>query len=76
MSTKLSEVPVNKTVKILNIDKNCSSKTRKRLLEMGLIKGEDIFIKKFAPLKDPIEIEVKGYNLSLRKNEADFILVE
>lgn len=76
MSKKLSEIPVNVRVKISNIDTNCNSKTKKRLLEMGLTKGENILITKLAPLKDPIEVEIRGYNLSLRKNEAEFIIVD
>ena len=43
---------------------------RRRLLEMGLLKGVDVYVEKYAPLKDPIELIVKGYHVSLRVEEA------
>ncbi|MBT9160163.1 MAG: FeoA family protein [Dehalococcoidia bacterium] len=49
---------------------------RRRLLDMGLVSGSDIVMERVAPLGDPIEIKVKGYNLSLRKEEASGIQVE
>ena len=49
---------------------------RRRLLDMGLVSGSDIEMERVAPLGDPIEIKVKGYNLSLRKEEAATIQVE
>ena len=49
---------------------------RRRLLDMGLVTGSDIEMERVAPLGDPIEIKVKGYNLSLRKEEAASIQVE
>ncbi len=48
----------------------------RRLLEMGVTKGETIVVEKVAPLGDPIDIKVRGYNLSLRKEEAKMIVVE
>ena len=48
----------------------------RRLLDMGLVSGSDIEMQRVAPLGDPIEIKVKGYNLSLRKEEAASIQVE
>jgi Fur family ferric uptake transcriptional regulator len=48
---------------------------RRRLLEMGLLKGVDVYVEKYAPLKDPIELIVKGYHISLRVEEADHIMV-
>jgi Fur family ferric uptake transcriptional regulator len=48
---------------------------RRRLLEMGLLKGVDVYVEKYAPLKDPIELIVKGYHISLRVEEADHIEV-
>jgi Fe2+ transport system protein FeoA len=48
----------------------------RRLLDMGLVSGSDIEMERVAPLGDPIEIKVKGYNLSLRKEEAASIQVE
>lgn len=48
---------------------------RGRLLEMGLLVGTPIQLVRFAPLGDPVEIKVRGYNLTLRKHEAELILV-
>ncbi len=50
--------------------------TKRRLLDMGMVPGETVTIKKVAPLGDPLELEVKNYQLSLRKNEAKQIIVE
>ena len=49
---------------------------RRRLLDMGLVSGSEVEMERVAPLGDPIEIKVKGYNLSLRKEEAASIQVE
>ena len=49
---------------------------RRRLLEMGLVKGSRVYVEKYAPLKDPLELIVKGYSISLRVEEAALITVE
>lgn len=49
---------------------------RARLLEMGLLVGTRVELVRFAPLGDPVEIKMRGYNLTLRKHEADLILVK
>lgn len=49
---------------------------RRRILEMGIVKGSEIYVEKYAPLKDPVELIVKGYHVSLRVGEAAKILVE
>lgn len=49
---------------------------RRRYLEMGFVRGETILVKRVAPLGDPVEYVVKGYNLSLRRADADRILVQ
>ena len=49
--------------------------TRRRLLEMGFLRGERLLIHKVAPLGDPVEIVIKGYHLSLRREESDCIRV-
>ena len=46
---------------------------RRRIMDMGITKGTSIFVRKVAPLGDPIEITVRGYELSIRKNEAEHI---
>lgn len=48
---------------------------RRRYIEMGLVRGETVFVQKKAPLGDPVQYEVKGYNISLRMADADKILV-
>jgi len=52
-----------------------NSRLRRRLLEMGLLKGVDVYVEKYAPLKDPVELIVKGYHVSLRVEEAEKIEV-
>ena len=54
---------------------SAASSIRQRLLEMGLTKGTDIEIIRFAPMGDPIEISVRGYRLSLRRVEAESVIV-
>jgi Fe2+ transport system protein FeoA len=49
---------------------------RRRLLEMGFLRGTEIYVEKYAPLKDPIELILKGYHVSLRVDEASYIEVE
>ncbi len=49
---------------------------RSRLMEMGLLVGTQVELVRFAPLGDPVEIKVRGYNLTLRKHEAEQILVQ
>jgi Fe2+ transport system protein FeoA len=49
---------------------------RKRLQEMGFIKGTQVFVEKYAPLRDPVELVVKGYHVSLRVEEAAQVLME
>ena len=48
---------------------------KRHIMDMGITKGTDVFVRKVAPLGDPIEVTVRGYELSLRKNEAETILV-
>lgn len=49
---------------------------RRRLLEMGIISGTEVYVEKYAPLKDPLELRIKGQSLSLRVEEAALISVE
>jgi Fe2+ transport system protein FeoA len=55
---------------------NGSGRFRKRLQEMGFIRGVELFVVKYAPLRDPIELVVKGYHLSLRVEEAAMVMME
>ena len=54
---------------------NLPAASRPRLMEMGLLVGTKVELVRFAPLGDPVEIKVRGYNLTLRKSEAEQILV-
>jgi ferrous iron transport protein A len=51
-------------------------KVQRRLMDMGIIPGTEMEVQKSAPLGDPLEIKFKGYNLSLRREEADMVVVE
>lgn len=70
----LDEMPLGSKAKVKQISKNAS--VRRRLMDMGVVPGVEIEIKGKAPLGDPIEILLRGYKLTLRKNEAANIIVE
>lgn len=53
-----------------------TSMTKRRIVDMGVVPGALVEVQKFAPLGDPMEIKIKGFNLSLRKNEGDMIELE
>ncbi len=71
---RLSEMKENQTAIIVRV--GGIGALRRRILEMGILKGSEIYVEKYAPLKDPIEVIVKGYHLSLRVEEAAQIMVE
>ena len=54
---------------------NGSGALKRRIMDMGITKGAEIFVRKVAPLGDPVEINIRGYELSIRKNEAESIEV-
>ena len=70
----LSDMKEGETGKITRIGGNGA--LRRRILEMGLVKNAEVYVEKYAPLKDPVELIVKGYHISLRVNEASQITVE
>ena len=70
----LSELPVGRSAIVTDIFS--ANETKRRLMDMGITKGIDIYIRKVAPLGDPIEVTVRGYELSLRKADAEMIEVE
>jgi len=74
MKDTLDNLKENQSGKIVAL-KNRGD-VKKRLLEMGVVTGEDIKVEKIAPLGDPIKIKIKGYLLSLRKEEAKSIHVD
>ena len=67
----LREVPVRTTVSVVKI--HGEGGFRRRIMDMGITKGSEIYVRKVAPLGDPVEITVRGYELSLRKADADSI---
>lgn len=73
MNTKLSELQPGEKGLILSFQ---NEDLYLKLMEMGCVPGETILIERIAPLGDPISIQVAGYNLSLRQEEADTIVVE
>jgi ferrous iron transport protein A len=72
-ASPLTALPAGTRGKVIEI--NVATGDKARLMEMGLLKGSVIELIRFAPLGDPVEIKVRGYNLTLRKDEADKILV-
>ncbi len=70
----LKDARVGKTVRVLKIQGEGA--IRRRIMDMGITKGVDIYVRKLAPFGDPVEVTVRGYELSLRKADAEMILVE
>ena len=70
----LRGVPVGKTAKVIRI--HGEGAVQRRIMDMGITRGVEIFVRKVAPLGDPIEVTVRGYELSLRKADAESIEVE
>ena len=70
----LKETSVGETVKVVKL--NGSGPIKRRIMDMGITKGVDVFVRKVAPLGDPVEVTVRGYELSLRKADAEMIEVE
>lgn len=70
----LKEVPCGKTVKVTKLAG--AGPVKRRIMDMGITKGVEVFVRKAAPLGDPIEVTVRGYELSLRKADAEMILIE
>lgn len=75
MEMLLSDLKLNQKAKVKKISSTDSVLTRK-LLSMGVLKGVEVMVTKKSVLGDPIEITIRGYNLSLRKDEAEQIIVE
>lgn len=69
----LREVPVHTTVKVVKI--NGEGAFRRRIMDMGITKNSEIYVRKVAPLGDPVEIMVRGYELSLRRDDAESVEV-
>ena len=74
MLKKLSEFNIGETGQIKKVEGE--GRIRRRLFDMGITPGADIYLRKKAPLGDPIEITIRGYELTLRKDEASMVEIE
>lgn len=70
----LKDVKVGETVTVSKL--NGTGPLKRRIMDMGITKGTTIYIRKVAPLGDPIEITVRGYELSIRKADAENIIID
>lgn len=70
----LKQVPVGATVKVVKL--HGEGAVKRRIMDMGLTRGVEVYVRKVAPLGDPVEVTVRGYELSLRKADAEMIEVE
>ena len=70
----LREVKVGETATVVKL--HGEGATKRRIMDMGLTKGTEVYIRKVAPLGDPVEITIRGYELSIRKVDAELIEIE
>ena len=70
----LKEIAIGDTCKVVKL--HGEGAIKRRIMDMGITKGVEIYVRKVAPLGDPIEVTVRGYELSLRKADADMIEVQ
>ena len=70
----LKEVECGQSVSVVKL--HGAGAVKRRIMDMGITKGTEVFVRKVAPLGDPIEVTVRGYELSLRKADAEMIEVE
>ena len=70
----LKQVKIGETVKVVKL--HGEGAVKRRIMDMGITKGVEVYIRKVAPLGDPIEINLRGYELSLRKADAEMVEVE
>ena len=71
---KLSDFSIGETGVIVKVDGE--PRIKRRLFDMGVTPGAEVYMRKKAPLGDPLEITIRGYELTLRKQEADLVLME
>ena len=69
----LRDVSVGQTVKVTRL--NGDGPVKRRIMDMGITKGVEVYVRKVAPLGDPVEVTVRGYELSLREADAEMIEV-
>ncbi len=70
----LKQIPCGKTVTVTKL--SGEGPVKRRIMDMGITKGVEIYVRKVAPLGDPVEVTVRGYELSLRKADAEMVEVE
>lgn len=70
----LRDVKIGKTARVVKL--HGEGALKRRIMDMGITKGVEVFVRKVAPLGDPLEISVRGYELSIRKGDAEIIEVE
>lgn len=70
----LKHATVGETVKVVKL--HGEGAIKRRIMDMGLTKGVEVYVRKVAPLGDPVEVTVRGYELSLRKADAEMVEVE
>ena len=70
----LRQVKVGETVTVVKL--HGEGAVKRRIMDMGITKGVQVYIRKVAPLGDPVEVNVRGYELSIRKNDAEMIEVQ
>lgn len=70
----LNKINTGKTVRVIKL--HGEGAVRKRIMDMGITKGAEIYVRKVAPLGDPIEVKVRSFELSLRKADAEMVEVE
>ena len=70
----LKDIKVKDTCKVLKL--HGEGAVKRRIMDMGITKGVEIYVRKVAPLGDPMELNVRGYELSIRRNDAEMIEVE
>ena len=74
MKQNLPAIAIGDTVKVVKL--HGEGPVKRRIMDMGITKGTEVFIRKVAPLGDPMEVTVRGYELSLRKADTEMIEVE
>ena len=74
MTTNLREVKVGQTCTVKKL--HGEGAVKRRIMDMGLTKGVEVYVRKVAPLGDPMELTVRGYELSIRKADAEMVEVE
>ena len=70
----LKDVKIGQTVKVVKL--HGEGAVKRRIMDMGITKGTSVYVRKVAPLGDPVEVTVRNYELSLRKTDAEMIEVE